>query len=88
MKSGIKVVKREEREARNNLLVTDELAASRSTPESIVKSWITSARERRVTQAANGLREFRSWDENRIADLAHTAAALAVVIILVSFGCS
>ena len=69
MKSGVRVVKREEREARNNLLEADDPVAPRSTPESIVKSWVTAARERRLTQATTGLRNLRRWDENRLAAL-------------------
>ena len=72
MKSCVRVVKREEREARNNLLEADNLVAPRSTPESIVKSWITASRERRLTQAATGLRKFRGWDANQIIAVGQT----------------
>jgi hypothetical protein len=72
MKSGVRVVKREEREAHNNVLGADDFATPRSTPESIVKSWITAARERRLTQAATGLRKFSGWEENRIIAVGQT----------------
>ena len=48
MNSGIRVVKREEREAANSTLVADDvIAAQRSTPEMIVKRCIAASRERR-----------------------------------------
>ena len=75
MKSGVRVVKREDREAARNPVVVDETTmVQRSTPEGIVKDWITASRERRRNQAANCLQEIRRWDKNRIVTLGQSAA--------------
>ena len=48
---GVRVVKREEREAANNLAVVDQATThTRMTPELVVKGWITATRERRQTE--------------------------------------
>jgi hypothetical protein len=64
MRSVVKVVKRGEREGANNLHVGDgSRAVQQSTPEMIIKSWITTSRERRRTQAADCLRDFKQWKQ-------------------------
>ena len=64
MKSGIRVVKREDREAAGNSVVAnDTTMVARRTPESIVKGWITASREGRRNQAANFLQEIGRWDK-------------------------
>ena len=87
MKSGIRVVKREDREAASNSVVVDDTTmVQRSTPESIVKDWITASRERRRNQAANCLQEIRRWDKTRIVALGQSAAMVVLsFLILMSF---
>ena len=87
MKSGVRVVKREDREAATNSVVVDDTTmVQRSTPESIVKDWITASRERRRNQAANCLQEIRRWDKNRIVALGQSAAMVVLsFLILMSF---
>ena len=87
MKSGVRVVKREDREAASNSVVVDDTTmVQRSTPESIVKDWITASRERRRNQAANCLQEIRRWDKNRIVALGQSAAMVVLsFLILMSF---
>ena len=64
MKSGVRVVKREDREAASNSVVVDDTTmVQRRTPESIVKDWITVSREGRRNQAANFLQEIGQWDK-------------------------
>jgi len=62
----VRIVKREERERRNNSHAADgERAVQQGTPEMIVKSWITASRERRRAQSADYLQAFKRWEENR-----------------------
>ena len=56
----VRVVKREEREAANNLAVADQTASPpRMTAEMIVKSWITATRERRHAEMKAFLLDFK-----------------------------
>ena len=65
MRSVVRIVKREEGERSNNSPAAGgERAVQQSTPELIVKSWITASRERRRAQTADYLRDFKRWDEN------------------------
>jgi hypothetical protein len=64
MRSVVRVVKRGEREGANNSQVGDgSRAVQESTPEMIIKSWIAASRERRSTQAADRLRDFKRWKQ-------------------------
>lgn len=57
---GVRVVKREEREAANNLAVVDQTTThTRMTPELVVKGWITATRERRQTEMKALLLDFK-----------------------------
>ena len=87
MKSGVRVVKREDREAASKSVVVDDTTmVQRSTPESIVKDWITASRERRRNQAANCFQEIRRWDKTRIVALRQSAAMVVLsFLILMSF---
>ena len=65
MRSVVRIVKREERERSNNSPAAGgERAVQQSTPELIVKSWITASRERRRAQTADYLRDFKRWEAN------------------------
>ena len=88
MKSGIRVVKREDREAVENSQEPDDTArGKRSSPESIVKGWITAARERRRSHAENCLQEIRRWDKNIVAPGQSAATVVLSFLILMSFAC-
>lgn len=64
MNPVIRVVKRGEREGANNSHAADSTGvAQHSTPEKIIKSWITASRERRRAEAADHLRDFKRWEE-------------------------
>lgn len=57
---NVRVIKREERQAANNLVVADQTAsAPRMTPEMVVKSWISAARERRQVELKVSLVNFK-----------------------------
>ena len=88
MKCRVRVVKREDREAVENSPRADNITRDeRSTPESVVKSWITAARERRRSQAENCLQQIRRWDKN-IVTLGQSAAMVVLsFLILMSFAC-
>ncbi len=61
----VRVVKREEREAANNLVVADQTTTpSRMTPEMVVQSWITFTRERRQAEMKAFLLGFRRPQDN------------------------
>ena len=56
----VRVVKREDREVAINPAVTDQTTThTRMTPELVVKSWITAARERRQTEMKVLLLDFK-----------------------------
>ena len=56
----VRVVKRKDREAANNLGVADQTPTlPRMTAEIVVKSWITATRERRDGEIRNCLVDFK-----------------------------
>jgi hypothetical protein len=60
MSSVVRIVKREERErTQNSGVVEVERVVQQTTPEMIIKGWITSTRERRRIQAADYLKAFK-----------------------------
>jgi hypothetical protein len=63
MSALIRIVKRGQREGTDNA-VDNSRVVPRTTPEEIVKNWITSSRERRKAEAEEVQRSFRRWDEN------------------------
>ena len=65
MRCVVRVVKRGEIEkAKSEQASVGDRAIKESTPEMIIKSWITASRERRRAQAADSLRDFRRWEQN------------------------
>ena len=56
----VRVVKRDDRKATNNLVVGDQTTTSpRMTPEMVVKSWITATRQRRQDEMKAFLLDFK-----------------------------
>jgi len=85
MSSVVRIVKREERERSNNSSSDDGsgvAAIQQTTPEMIIKSWITASRNRRQTEDADYLRNFRRWDENRTLALGQTAATVFLSLVI------
>lgn len=65
LKSRIRVLKRCNREQATSLgTVEESKVVQRTTPEMIVKNWISSSRERRRVEAEEYQRSFKRWDEN------------------------
>jgi pimeloyl-ACP methyl ester carboxylesterase len=84
MRSVVRVVKRGEREEANNSHAADgDRAVQKGTPELIIKSWITAFRERRRAEAADNLRDFKRWEENRNVALGRKPAIKIFLSVLI-----
>ncbi len=60
MSNVVRIVKREERErAQNSGVAEVEKVVQQTTPEMIIKSWITTSRERRRARTADYLKAFK-----------------------------
>ena len=93
MSSVVRIVKREERERANNSPSEDGSrvpAVQQTTPEMIIKSWITMSRERRRAEAADYLLDFKRWEESTNVSLYQRPAikVFLSVLILTAFLCS
>jgi len=63
--NSVRIVKRKEREAANNLVVVHQtMAPARMTPEMVVKSWITATRERHQAKMKAFLLDIKSGQGN------------------------